>query len=447
MLVTMLVVSAASAQSRPGVTPCPDGREISPDTAGHCCWSGQAWNGARCVGAPASCPAGFSNDAASQSCVLQACDAGKKRQADNVHCCWPSQAWSRTRSACLGTPKCPAQMEPSGTDDCVPVDKDGDGIPNSADKCPDQPEDKNGFEDGDGCPDEAKRQAMLAAEAARKQREAAVNAVHPLEQLGGARYVGGFGFLLPGDAADAPPPQSAGAEQPASIPAARPLGKNDWLWGVGIDYLHWTDPTGTFNYDLSGLSTSFFLRPEFRSVGHWVTPWLDVRAAMNIGLSNSVFGSDVSILGFTGSGHFGVDGQPWPFFGIGPYVGYRFDYITVSPTNSQNGDTSQSWNSTDNGFELGGHMHLRTLDNPDRVSLFYLDEELFQRQGSMVSGLYDRAEIGVRAAGGFTFYVDAETRMSSSGTPTPGQINNVADSIVKVQPMALRVGAGCGASF
>ena len=32
-------------------------------------------------------------------------------------------------------------------------DRDGDGIPDDLDKCPDEPEDKDGFEDEDGCPD------------------------------------------------------------------------------------------------------------------------------------------------------------------------------------------------------------------------------------------------------------------------------------------------------
>jgi outer membrane protein OmpA-like peptidoglycan-associated protein len=32
-------------------------------------------------------------------------------------------------------------------------DRDGDGIPNDRDKCPDTPEDKDGFEDDDGCPE------------------------------------------------------------------------------------------------------------------------------------------------------------------------------------------------------------------------------------------------------------------------------------------------------
>jgi outer membrane protein OmpA-like peptidoglycan-associated protein len=33
------------------------------------------------------------------------------------------------------------------------VDRDGDGIDDEVDKCPDEPEDKDGFEDKDGCPD------------------------------------------------------------------------------------------------------------------------------------------------------------------------------------------------------------------------------------------------------------------------------------------------------
>jgi outer membrane protein OmpA-like peptidoglycan-associated protein len=32
-------------------------------------------------------------------------------------------------------------------------DRDGDGIPDVVDRCPDEPEDKDGFEDKDGCPD------------------------------------------------------------------------------------------------------------------------------------------------------------------------------------------------------------------------------------------------------------------------------------------------------
>jgi outer membrane protein OmpA-like peptidoglycan-associated protein len=35
----------------------------------------------------------------------------------------------------------------------APADTDGDGIPDAVDKCPNDPEDKDGFQDEDGCPD------------------------------------------------------------------------------------------------------------------------------------------------------------------------------------------------------------------------------------------------------------------------------------------------------
>ncbi|MUV58534.1 thrombospondin type 3 repeat-containing protein [Halogeometricum sp. CBA1124] len=35
----------------------------------------------------------------------------------------------------------------------APADYDGDGINDSADKCPTRPESVNGFQDSDGCPD------------------------------------------------------------------------------------------------------------------------------------------------------------------------------------------------------------------------------------------------------------------------------------------------------
>ena len=59
----------------------------------------------------------------------------------------------RTRTACsLPCDQCPTELgiKPSG---CPVRDFDGDGIPDDKDKCPKEPETKNGFEDQDGCPD------------------------------------------------------------------------------------------------------------------------------------------------------------------------------------------------------------------------------------------------------------------------------------------------------
>ncbi len=53
---------------------------------------------------------------------------------------------------------CPSDPEDKDgfqdADGCPDPDNDGDDIPDAADKCPNQPETRNGFEDDDGCPDD-----------------------------------------------------------------------------------------------------------------------------------------------------------------------------------------------------------------------------------------------------------------------------------------------------
>jgi outer membrane protein OmpA-like peptidoglycan-associated protein len=53
--------------------------------------------------------------------------------------------------------KCPTEPEDKDgfqdDDGCPDPDNDGDGIPDALDKCPNEPEDKDGFQDDDGCPD------------------------------------------------------------------------------------------------------------------------------------------------------------------------------------------------------------------------------------------------------------------------------------------------------
>ena len=49
---------------------------------------------------------------------------------------------------------CPTQPGPKETQGCpVAKDSDGDGIPDDIDRCPLDPEDQDGFQDDDGCPD------------------------------------------------------------------------------------------------------------------------------------------------------------------------------------------------------------------------------------------------------------------------------------------------------
>lgn len=53
--------------------------------------------------------------------------------------------------------KCPSEPEDrdgfQDQDGCPDPDNDSDGIPDALDKCPSEPEDKDGFQDDDGCPD------------------------------------------------------------------------------------------------------------------------------------------------------------------------------------------------------------------------------------------------------------------------------------------------------
>ncbi len=449
-MLALLVGGKVAAQTMP----CGDGREKSPDTSGHCCWPGQAWNGARCVGAPSACPAGFQNDTANQTCNLLACPAGKHRAADRIHCCWPAQGYSAARNACVGVAKCPKGTEPEG-DECVDVDKDHDGIPNKLDKCPDEPEDFNGFEDTDGCPDEAKRQALIAAEKERKERAIAVNAIHPLSTLGGARYVGGFGLVLPSATPAARVPESDAVARPIALPVAESPSRTNVQWGPNIGWVHWGGPSNPNSpvgagpvgqrpfYDMDALSLGFWVRPDFRAVGRVVTVWFDVRMNVELAVGHAtVMNHGMSVTTVGGSSHVGIDLQPWSFFGVGPFVGFRVtDYIL---TGDSSGNTRPSWSAVDTGGDLGLHARLRTLDRPKKRERLYLDAELLIRQGPVMSGIYQRDELAVRADGGFTFFVAADVRLGTAGSPQPSDFQGFtfADILAKTAPMQSTLSTG-----
>ena len=91
--------------------------------------------------------------------------------------------------------KCPQAPEDfdgfQDQDGCPDYDNDGDGIPDSLDKCPNTPEDFNGYMDDDGCPDGGKppinqtipgKKPDAAASAASMQTAPAVPAQTPAQQ-------------------------------------------------------------------------------------------------------------------------------------------------------------------------------------------------------------------------------------------------------------------------
>jgi hypothetical protein len=188
-----------------------------------------------------------------------------------------------------------------------------------------------------------------------------------------------------------------------------------------------------------------WLRPEFRAIGRWVTPWFDVRPHFALGIgSPQVGGAGASIFEYGVSGHVGIDVQPWSFFGAGLFGGIRADEYSI---NTDSCGSCTSVGSADIGADVGLHARLRTLDRPRKPELFYLDAELFIRQGPAMSGIYQRDEIGFRPVKGFTLFFAADLRLGTTGTAAPSDFTSAADVLAKTAPMQSSVGGGIGGSF
>jgi iron(II)-dependent oxidoreductase len=99
---------------------CPDGKDRTVDTEGHCCWPGQRWSAEqeKCAGPPDRCLEGY--EVGDNTCRKTACPTGKERTADAAgQCCWPGQAWLRSEQRCVGKPDhCPDKMTAQG-EGCV----------------------------------------------------------------------------------------------------------------------------------------------------------------------------------------------------------------------------------------------------------------------------------------------------------------------------------------
>lgn len=109
----------AAAVERAPPDPCEGGTAIGPDTAGHCCWPGQAWNEQRCVGLPTSCPKG--QEPEGEACRAVPCREGKVSVKDGA-CCWPGQVYAKAQDRCVGVPQCPDRLVVE-RDACVPHPK------------------------------------------------------------------------------------------------------------------------------------------------------------------------------------------------------------------------------------------------------------------------------------------------------------------------------------
>ena len=120
---------------------------------------------ASCVGKPTRCPEGFFADAelgiCRKTCGQENEEDNGKIRTPGGGCCWPGQAWSADLQSCIGYPQCPTYYRYDAVDKkgeytierCIIDDSDGDGIRGEEDECPTMAEDIDLFEDEDGCPD------------------------------------------------------------------------------------------------------------------------------------------------------------------------------------------------------------------------------------------------------------------------------------------------------
>lgn len=120
-ILLLIAVLAAPALAAPDDEDCPEGKVRNEDTAGHCCWEGQAWSGIykQCVGL-AECPPGMLPSEDGEDCAPLDCADGRVETGEG--CCWPGQDWVG-RGRCAGAPRCPAGRVARG-EDCVEPEPD-----------------------------------------------------------------------------------------------------------------------------------------------------------------------------------------------------------------------------------------------------------------------------------------------------------------------------------
>jgi hypothetical protein len=114
------------------------------------------------------------------------------------------------------------------------TDRDGDSIPDSRDGCPDQPEDRNGFEDADGCPDSdryVERQAQARARARAYKAQAEYGAVTTSAGPPGAPAAAP---AMPAPAAPPPPPPSDAYEEAEVVAESKPRTTLTWQESVVV---------------------------------------------------------------------------------------------------------------------------------------------------------------------------------------------------------------------
>lgn len=286
--------------------------------------------------------------------------------------------------------------------------------------------------------------------------------IAPLQSLGEASWKNGVGLIRNGEA---PPPPSADQSWGAPIALRAP-------GSLRFDQLELQLRAGSITYnpindgktdaggatDLSGILLELSVRPEWRAATSPVAIWLNVRVGLmprksgTLQLPNrGAQPMDVHMTNLRFGGDLGLDAVPMPFVGLGPFIGYRGDLFglnvddTDAVSKASTGDTG--FDAFDHGLEYGGHVRLRTLDRVDRPAVLYGDAAWFHRRGRILTGVYQRFEVGVRPGADFALGLWYERRSSASGYASIKEFEDPADVLSKTMAVESMYGVGFGGVF
>lgn len=283
--------------------------------------------------------------------------------------------------------------------------------------------------------------------------------IQPLQTLGDARWTD-IGFVRAGDPPPAPSGSAASLGPPLQLRPPSSLSLDE----VGIhlragfnDYVPINDGETDDVTDLKkAVNLGLSVRPEWRSVTSPVGGWLDFRFGVtphvsgamqipNSNVSNPMHGS-LSHVAFGGQG--GVDLVPVGYVSAGPLIGYHLDIYVVSldDDSSLHSETGGGANAFfDHGLDYGGHVKLRTGDKSGRPSILFLDAAMFRRKGRVLTGTYQRVELGFQPVKDFSLLLYYQTRSSASGYAGLKDVQDPADAIGYMMPLERMIGIGIGA--
>jgi len=282
--------------------------------------------------------------------------------------------------------------------------------------------------------------------------------IQPLKTLSEARWTD-IGFVRAGDAPAAPSGSAVSLGAPLALrpPASMSLDEVAIHLRAGLnDYVPINDGQTDDVTDLKkGFTFGLTVRPEWRSVTSPVGIWLDFRlgvtphvsGAMQIpksGFQTPMHGS-LTHLGV--GGQMGVDIVPVKYVSAGPLIGYFGDLYAFSLDDDNSLKKSDDGGGNaffDHGLDYGGHVRLRTGDKVGRPSVLFLDAALFHRNGRVLTGNYQRFELGFQPTGDFSLLFFYQTRSSASGYAGLKDIQDPADALGYMMPLERTMGIGIG---